>query len=476
VPTVYKPPATQRRYDVCVLGGGLGGAAAGALLARRGHRVLLVEPGGWSAPRLDAGWLLPAWPELLPGFRHLPAAEAVLDELGLTSDAGRAHEPLAPDLQLLLPRARLELSRDPARLGAELRREWPAEAARLEAGLGALSAAADAAGELLRAAPPLPPRGLLEAWTLRRALSSVPAAVGRPLDGLDDHPLGQALRALLSFLSHLDGEASPFALARVAGAAARGLHRAGQAPGLEESFRRRIAESRGELLGSPAEPVRIDSVALDGRRLASIQVAGSPDAYVARAFVLGAPVAWLAPLLGDASASRALGRLRPGRRLAALHRVVRAEAVPPGLGPAALLPGEGGAALVTVAPARREGKKGHPPEAGAGEWLASAWALAPPEGDDAPVRSRLGEALEEVLPFHGRHLVHEHAPAPAPWALAASGEPAMGVGGLPCRTAWKNLFLAGREVLPGLGAEGELYAAVQAAAHAAMALGEKRRP
>jgi hypothetical protein len=41
------------------------------------------------------------------------------------------------------------------------------------------------------------------------------------------------------------------------------------------------------------------------------------------------------------------------------------------------------------------------------------------------------------------------------------------------RGPWKNLFFAGREVIPGLGVEGEFYAGIQAAAHVAALLGRK---
>src|SRR5512136_1867634 len=108
--TTFKPPATQRVYDVCVVGGGVGGAAAGALLSRRGFRVLLVDEGGGSPPPAEGGWLLPASPAIRPSPRLLPAAEALLADLGLATDASRALEPLDPPLQVLLPRHRLELA------------------------------------------------------------------------------------------------------------------------------------------------------------------------------------------------------------------------------------------------------------------------------------------------------------------------------------------------------------------------------
>jgi len=47
------------------------------------------------------------------------------------------------------------------------------------------------------------------------------------------------------------------------------------------------------------------------------------------------------------------------------------------------------------------------------------------------------------------------------------------VTGLPCRTPVKNLVLAGREVVPGLGIEGEFHAAWQAAGEVERLLGKK---
>ena len=51
----------------------------------------------------------------------------------------------------------------------------------------------------------------------------------------------------------------------------------------------------------------------------------------------------------------------------------------------------------------------------------------------------------------------------------------LGITGLPCRSPYKNLVFAGREVVPGLGLEGEFHAGLQAAAAAQELLGKKDR-
>jgi hypothetical protein len=201
--------------------------------------------------------------------------------------------------------------------------------------------------------------------------------------------------------------------------------------------------------------------------------------------ILAMPLADLLPLLDPSAptpkAQRWLGRLAPGRRLAALHLVVRPGALPPGLGGAALLLPAGAApdqaVLVEIAAARREAKAEARPDArhvdtSAPERLVSAWTLAPASGDASAAQARLEAALVEALPFHQAHVVHRLQPAPAAHLVSVK-QPALGVGGLPVRTPWKNLLLANREVLPGLGLEGELYAGLQAAARASTLLGAR---
>jgi phytoene dehydrogenase-like protein len=492
--SAFKPPATQRVYDVCVVGGGVGGAAAGALLSRRGFRVLLIDEGGASPTVADGGWLFPSGPALRRPLRALPAAEALLTDLGLATDATRTTAPLDPPLQVLLPRHRLDLVAGAAALGRELQREWPADAASLAEALARLATAAELGGALLKEAPPLPPSGWLDRWTLRRVLRRAARETGldaallsepSPLATLADAPLAAALTGLCGFLGRLDGPPSAFALARLAGVALEGLHRpVAGAAGLEEGLRRRIAETRGELLGSAAEPARIEAIGVERGRLSTVRVSGTTDPRLARAFIVATPLARIAELLpaearGKAVA-RALATVRPGARLIGCHLLLRSGARPPGLGDAALLLDAGGTAaaaiLVELSPARREPRRGAPVEVAADHLTASAFTLLPSGGDQVAARARLGRALDAAFPFLERHLVHRAAPPPVEHLLRFQATTPLGGGGLPVQGPWRNAFLASGEVLPGLGLEGELFAGLQAAAHVGALLGTKGRP
>jgi hypothetical protein len=101
----------------------------------------------------------------------------------------------------------------------------------------------------------------------------------------------------------------------------------------------------------------------------------------------------------------------------------------------------------------------------------------------ARLRREIRERLEILLPFVGKHLLLVHSPhdgvAPegvdgerAGPALAAipmepiwgmNGTRALGFCGLPHATGVKHLLLASRQVMPGLGVEGELAAGWAAA-------------
>jgi hypothetical protein len=402
----------------------------------------------------------------------------------------------------------VDLPRDPARLRGELHREWPRDADPVEAAFAELSILFDHAGFFLRAAPPLPAEGLLERLAVRKALRSAASTPGaparradeaRPFAGLEEHELVRSLGVAHRFLTYLDGPASPLSLVRLLGGALRGTNRLPGGLGtLRELIRRRIAESRGELRGGPGEPAVATALDLDGRRVAAIRLGDNPDAHVARAFVVATDAARFISLLPPAAREgRPAARLRVARAarvLATVNLVVKHAALPPALGESVLAlrdaaAGDGleNAVLLQVLPARRDPRKG---EKGAAEPVADervvcasgfVTAGAASAGLEAAATA-IREAVADAIPFFERHLVAESAPLlvrgpdgpPAEHPLYAPAEgAALGVGGLPVRSAWKNVFFAGREVIPGLGVEGEFYAGIQAAAHVAQLLGRK---
>jgi hypothetical protein len=148
------------------------------------------------------------------------------------------------------------------------------------------------------------------------------------------------------------------------------------------------------------------------------------------------------------------------------------------------------AVLVQVLPARRDKGKGAT-ELVADERVLCAAGFVTADARDrgeeylAALGREIREAVADAVPFFERHLLRESLPVlAAPKQRRGSRllphplyevelEQAFGVTGLPCRSPYKNLVFAGREVIPGLGLEGEFHAGVQAAAAAQELLGKK---
>lgn len=478
--------SVKRAYDVCVLGTQLGGVAAGALLARRGFRVLLVDADGRGTGYEEGGWRLPWGPALVPSPRALPSAQLVLAELGLASEAGRMFEPSRSPLQVLLPRHRLDLPVSRSDRTSELRREWPVDANRLEGSLEAVRALFDREQRFLAGNPPLPAHGLRARWRLHRAKRLVPGGAGRgamPLADLGDHPLAAALRSAWPFLSSLDGEPSPLGLSRTLGAALQGtLRMAGGEASVAAVLRRRIAESRGEFLGGEGEPAPATILELDGRRLTALCVKGADSMYTARAFVFAGDPGSLRAMVGQVGRIESyLAGVVPWGRIFSMNWVVRAEALPSPLGDVALaIAPKGFPVLLQVVPASRAGAKGH--EASSTEKVLTAGMAVANGTPPADAAARLRSAVAEFLPYLDRATLHESAAGERGAAagfhplFAARPDRALGVGGAPSASPVPNLFLAGREVLPGLGFEGQFQAAWQAAHAVEMLLGSKPRP
>jgi hypothetical protein len=189
----------------------------------------------------------------------------------------------------------------------------------------------------------------------------------------------------------------------------------------------------------------------------------------------------LAPLVPPKAKKKGLGELidsvRARRFLFPVNLVMRDSGLPLGLKEMALLlPGaeELGPVLLEVSAARKNGKEVP------GEKVLCAGAFVPSAEHDAPeerlreLQKRIEAAVLELAPFSEPHLVARSAPyldaknargnrlSPHP-LIEVGEEHFLGVAGLPNRTSCKNLFLASREVLPGLGLEGEFMAGVRAA-------------
>jgi hypothetical protein len=115
------------KYDLAVVGAGLGGLAAAALATRKNKKVVVLEPaasvGGAAAAYASRGFVFSPTPNLLLGFQRGEALHTLAASLGFSQTAS-AH---SPGFQVALPDRRITVYAEQGEALEELRREFPEE-------------------------------------------------------------------------------------------------------------------------------------------------------------------------------------------------------------------------------------------------------------------------------------------------------------------------------------------------------------
>ena len=478
-------------YDVIVVGGQLGGAVTAALLAKRGHRVLLVEHDGIGPTYEHEGWLLPYFPSVIPPLKTMPAAEEVFTELGLTTTIQRGIRVHQPDLQLILPRHRLDLHHEEPRRLADLKREFGNTGESVARAITAAAAAHEGTDAFFRTAEDLPPLGLFESMALKKRIRAVPGLEAPAALG-DDDPASYLLRQFASFLTYADG-AQGLALVRPLSQVLKGASRfAGGVEGLRDALFKRIGELGGDVIASAGTGSVVECLSFDGNELVGIKVVQSETLYRASCVVAAMDAAALRRLLPEKKRQRALvvqlDLSNVHRFLFTVNWVIPEERLPRGIGELLVLDAgsELGAMLIQLGPARKAGAKGD--EEALRTVTAGAYVPANArELGDAHLEGiahRMGDVLADLMPFSRETAKLVSSPQLDATGIRGSrllphplygleGERILGVSGLAPKTPLKNLYLAGREVLPGLGVEGEFLAGQRAAGLVQDQLGRK---
>lgn len=476
---------TRHVYDVIVLGGQLAGALSAALLAKRGYKVLLIEHDGLGQGYEHDGYLLPFAPFIAPPIKALGALADAFAELGLATTLSRMLQPHVPELQLVLPDHRLDLSlTEEARRLAELTREYGPAAEANNAAMKALSSFHESGDAFFRQPLELPADGFMETWGLKSQVKKAPQ-LASPVPALPAEGPTQALLDLVPFLTYQETPEQPLAVAR---ALSQVLAQPSKFPNGREGFRelltKKLQDLGGDLLTQENSKHFIaEELAFEGDKVVGIKLVQSETLYRAGMFIAATDAGALRRLVPDKKKHRKLVDLldlsTTRKFLFTLNWVTPVEAMPRGMGELALLHSDEdlGPILVQTLAARRPGK---PDDESLRVVCAGAFVPASARELGEPhlrgLAERLGAQLDALMPFTRQHVKLVSAPyldagsmrgsrlLPHPLFGFESGvDRVLGVEGLSQRTGTKNLFLSSREVLPGLGLEGEFLAAVRAA-------------
>lgn len=491
-------PTLRSFYDVVVLGTSLPALATGALLARRGFRVAVL--GHHARPHRYEHEGVTLYRGLSSfGVTDTPAFRRVLSELAILPVVRRRLVPCEPAWQVVMPGHRLDVSAQPERWLAEVLREFPEVPRAVEDFQRAVLGVQPGLDALFGADVAWPPDGFWERRAVGRLLAPLP--FGRKgVEGdlfaafAAEHPFRTFVAAQARFATDLDpAQMTSLQLARLHATGLRGAFLAdGGVDGLRRLLEERVQQHGGDIRPRDAvERIIVRRGAVKGVVLSGL------DEAIGCAFVVTAlDAAEVLRLAGEPPSrgyQRALAAVRPAYHRYALNVVVPPEAVPPAMGPRVFAVMDPSRPLVEE---NLLAVEVHAPEShGAAVTVTVEVLLARAtveEGDAAMhrVRGRILRALETVMPFLSRHVrvvdsPHDGLPledraqrsTAVPAARIASGaepmdavehaEPAgaLGVCALPATGDVRNLLLVGRQVAPGLGAEGSLLAALSAARH-----------
>ena len=396
---------------------------------------------------------------------------------------------LSPGFQIAMPRHRFDVLTARAPEGdlfrGELEREFPADAAAIEAALARLGETSQILEPLLGSELTLPPDGFWE----RREVSRLESLLPKPgVDLLAPLGAGHPMRAAIAAPGALGtsfgpGDVGTVAAARAFDLARRGLHRLEGGYAALHAF---LLEKLETFSGERREKVVPVEIVQRRGKVAGIRVRPRDETIGCQHLIWAGRAAGMWALCGEKPSRKgrdAAGGLRASGYRYGISLLVAPDAIPEGMGSRLFLIGdparpliEDNALCLTVGqPAPRDG--GRLPL-----WVECV--IPAPAVDAGPnyVRAlggRVRKQLGKLLPFLPQHLVvlaspydglppevpgaakppPASAPIPMPPVYTAEGPRVLDLAGLPHATGVKNLFVAGRENLPGLGIEGELVSA-----------------
>jgi len=331
---------SARFYDVVVLGTDLAPLTCGALLAKRGFRVLVVrqhEP----EPNYRVGpFDLPTRP-LRCVFGQTPVGTRVFSELGLNQNLRRLSQPLEPAFQVAMPDHRFDVSRDEGKLARELGREFPGVRRPIEDFHKRVARVMEGLDSVLSHDLVLPPETFLERQRFARAKRQLDLPRSeRHEDVLSEFPDEHPFRSLASLPARFDGgidpahaELAPLQLLRLYGNQRRGaLAVDGGMHALRDQLIQKIQSHSGHVkLDEFATELQISRGQVTGLSL------GRGGDEISCGFVIGGvDLSGLQRLLPDRSTFETLfdriGEPQPRQYRYTLNVVLRRRGLPSGLG------------------------------------------------------------------------------------------------------------------------------------------------
>jgi hypothetical protein len=493
-------------YDVVVCGHEFGALLAAALLARRGFRVLLL---GHDAHPLSidlGGFALARGAGCLPALDS-PALGRVLNDLSLVQVLRRRIASTRSEFEVCLGNRRFALCSDDSRLDHQIDAWWPEESAAVRAAVTRLTTTEGRVAQVLAAGINLPPAGFWE----RREWGRIEASLPRPgTDLLAPLPVDHPFRRIVAQPALSDtglGGPDLAAIGAVTLSNAFGENRRGLSfvNGGEAGLWRLLLEKLETFSGERQSHAFASELVLRGGRVTGVRIRPRDETLGCAAMVWAGSSRGLMSLLGERTpkkekkARELSERIRPAFFRYGLSMWLRAGTLTAGAPTRQFFVAESGGppvedSAITFTIGAPDPRHAHAAPAWA-ECLVPAGSPgtgAAAAGYFGALRARLRARLAAALPALDGDLLclgsvydglpGEELPPSGEGQMGPSGEmrpsgPQLAAQPMPAVFAndqpapfdalgtphavpgLRNVFLLGRENLPGLGITGELAAA-----------------
>jgi len=470
-----------RSYDVIVAGFRPGGLLAGALLAKRGLRVLAINQDGRGPVRMGK-YTFPSHRYPFIGFEDRELLGAAIDELTIHPTERKALQPSVPSFQVILPGQRVDVYPDD-RFAREISREFPRDDVLIE---GIYSRIKDEAGVFLqawqarRSQPPRP--SLMQKMGMgafsrrdKALFSGAMPTLGQVMDQLEAPPAVRAFfyaqLVAFGYSAHPEELLMPVASHLLTTARAGIYGDTEHAEPLVNLLTDRLRSLHSDVV--PQE--RITGLEFSWSKLQELTFLGYDQKFTCDFLIWNAPYETLLDVLPDTIRRKGYeGRTDPPEfERFSIHLALDEFVIPVGMQDHAILVAddeaplqEGNLVYLTLSP---EGAEAFAPT-GTRAVTATTIVPATPEFRTREARRRVATTMlthiKFVMPFMERYVRTLHVPMPA--NDGDVGDPVFdtarlnatfpGDAGPGPRLPHWNVFHLGRETYPLLGFEGEIGA------------------
>ncbi|MCP4675390.1 MAG: hypothetical protein GY854_07780 [Deltaproteobacteria bacterium] len=480
---------TTNYYDAVVLGMDLGPLAAGALLARRGFRVLIV---GQNTPsnRYDCfDYIFSRRPFLLTSAES-PAVRRIINELSVSQLFQHAVRTMNPSYQVVLRRARLDVFRDPEQTMTELRREFPGAAAAVEEAFNHIGRVNGEIDKLVSNNIVVPPESFIEKREFSRAEVQNPFRMESQVDprlAVDaTSGFGEFLDVPIRFETAGASSPAPFVRFRQLGG---WLFNCQDVEGGLDGLRSLLVDQIVGQGGDHHPRRRVAEIVVRKGRVTGVLMSGREEMTGCQVVLTGQSAAEIAPLVAPNTWTKRFRALVDDSPEAVLGYAVNL-----GVDPEVIPAGLAGTAFISLGPGLGDEllRVEQVPQKNENLAALHVSCVVPPDSEETirsgALRDAILDRMRWLVPFLDKYLKVIHSPydgfgpidldggaegdapkVPYPeeiqkWVLRPpTGEGVLGVESSPHRTGIKGLLMAGSQVVSGLGVEGELVAAWGAA-------------